>query len=99
MYEDYAISRELFHWQSQSTTSEQSETGLRYREHKKLGSRVLLLVREEAKCHGLGMAFTYLGPVQYVSHEGSRPMSITWRLQTAMPAWLWIASGKLAVGA
>ncbi|MGF1572423.1 MAG: DUF3427 domain-containing protein [Sumerlaeia bacterium] len=99
MYEDYAISRELFHWQSQSTTSVGSETGRRYREHEKLGSKVLLLVREEAKRDGLGMAFTYLGPVHYVSHEGTRPMSITWRLQTPMPASLWIASGKLAVGA
>ncbi|MCC6548178.1 DUF3427 domain-containing protein [Candidatus Sumerlaeota bacterium] len=99
MYEDYAISRELFHWQSQSTTSEGSETGRRYREHEKLGSRVLLLVREEAKRDGLGMAFTYLGPVRYVSHEGSRPMSITWHLQTPMPPGLWITSGKLAVGA
>lgn len=99
MYEDYAISRELFHWQSQSTTSEESETGRRYRDHDRLGSRVLLFVREEAKRDGLGMAFTYLGPVRYVSHQGSRPMSIIWRLQTPMPASLWIASGKLAVGA
>jgi len=99
MYDDYAISPELFHWQSQSTTSAESETGRRYRQHEKLGGRVLLFVREESKRDGLGMAFTYLGPVRYVSHEGSRPMSITWRLNAPMPATLWIASGKLAVGA
>lgn len=30
MYEDYAISETLFHWQSQSTTSSDSPTGQRY---------------------------------------------------------------------
>ncbi|MFM8398061.1 MAG: DUF3427 domain-containing protein [Pirellula sp.] len=29
MYEDYLISQELFHWQTQSNTSEQSSTGQR----------------------------------------------------------------------
>lgn len=99
MYDDYAISRDLFHWQSQSTTSADSTTGRRYRDHERLGSRVLLFVREEAKRDGLSMPFTYLGPVRYVSHEGSRPMSITWRLDTPMPTALWLASGKLAIGA
>ncbi|HSN96705.1 MAG TPA: DUF3427 domain-containing protein, partial [Candidatus Nanopelagicales bacterium] len=79
-YEDYAISRELFHWQSQSTTSEGSVTGLRYREHARRGSRVLLFVRERP-----GAAFRFLGPVDYVSHEGSRPMSVIWRLATPLP--------------
>ena len=27
-----------------------------------------------------------LGPLQYVRHEGSRPMSITWRMEHPMPA-------------
>lgn len=79
-YEDYAISDTLFHWQSQSTTSEDSPSGKRYRSG---GARFLLFVRENQ-----GDAYTYLGPVTYVSHEGSRPMSITWRLQTPMPAGL-----------
>jgi hypothetical protein len=30
-------------------------------------------------------AYTYLGPVAYVQHAGSRPMSIVWRLETPMP--------------
>ena len=46
MYEDYSISEELFHWQSQSTTSADSPTGLRYVNHEARGSRVLLFVRE-----------------------------------------------------
>ncbi|MCO1602824.1 hypothetical protein M8E35_15975 [Desulfosporosinus nitroreducens] len=30
MYQDYSISEELFHWQSQSRTTEESLTGQRY---------------------------------------------------------------------
>ena len=33
-YRDYAVSRELIHWESQSTTRADSETGRRYREHR-----------------------------------------------------------------
>lgn len=79
-YEDYAISDTLFHWQSQSTTSEDSPSGKRYQAG---GARFLLFVRENPRD-----AYTYLGPVTYVRHEGSRPMSITWRLQVPMPASL-----------
>lgn len=46
MYNDYSISESLFHWQSQSTTTEQSPTGQRYIHHRERGSRVLLFVRE-----------------------------------------------------
>ena len=34
MYEDYLISHDLFHWQSQSTTSAESPTGQRYIHHR-----------------------------------------------------------------
>ena len=37
-YRDYAISRELIHWESQSSTRADSETGRRYRTHEALGS-------------------------------------------------------------
>jgi len=80
-YEDYAISDSLFHWQSQSTTAEDSPSGKRYRGEG--NTQFLLFVRENQRD-----AYTFLGPVTYVKHEGSRPMSITWRLETALPAKL-----------
>ena len=86
MYEDYSLSDELFHWQSQSTTSDTSATGQRYINHVENGSRVLLFVREHKK-NALGTApYTFLGPVEYVSHNGSRPMSIVWKLRYKIPA-------------
>ena len=100
MYDDYSISEELFHWQSQSTTSADSPTGRRYVGHERMGSRVLLFVREfkrDAVLAGAA-AYTYLGTARYLSHEGSRPMSITWRLDRPIPARFLKATNKLVVG-
>jgi hypothetical protein len=61
--------------------------------------RQLLFVREKAKDEfGNTMGYVFLGEGDYVEHYGSKPMSITWRLHTPMPAYLWKASAKLAVG-
>ncbi|ERP90359.1 hypothetical protein Q670_01900 [Alcanivorax sp. P2S70] len=86
LYADYAISSTLFHWQSQSTTSDQSNTGNRYINHKALGYTPLLFVREQAKVRNYAQPYHFLGPVSYQYHEGSRPMSITWKLDIPMPA-------------
>jgi hypothetical protein len=96
MYEDYAISEELFHWQSQNTTSETSPTGCRYIQHRKRGNRILLFVREYKKINGLACPYSFLGSVDYVEHSGSRPMSIIWKLQNPMPAHLLRQTARLA---
>jgi len=85
-YRDYAISPELFHWESQSTTPEKSPTGQRYIQHEIRGSNVMLFVRSSNKdAFGRTTAFTFLGPATYQSHTGERPMAIVWRLHRAMP--------------
>ena len=97
MYEDYAVSRTLFHWQSQSTTSADSKTGRRYIRHAAEGGRILLFVREFKK-DALGTApYTFLGQASYVSHTGSRPMSILWRLEKPIPA-KYLKSLQQAIG-
>jgi hypothetical protein len=80
-YEDYAVSPTRFHWQSQSTTSEESATGQRYVRQKVNGTNFLLFVRPRK-----GDSFLFLGPLHYVSHSGSRPMSIYWDLDHSLPA-------------
>lgn len=80
-YRDYAISRRLIHWESQSTTREDSETGLRYQQHVARGSTVLLFARLTQD----DRAFWLLGPATYVSHEGERPMAIQWCLDEELP--------------
>jgi hypothetical protein len=36
--------------------------------------------------------YVFLGPADYVSHEGDRPMAITWRLRQPMPTEVYQAS-------
>lgn len=85
MYHDYAINDTLFHWQSQSTTSESSPTGQRYIHHNEIGSTVLLFVREFNKIQNISQPFLCLGTARYERHSGSRPMSIVWRLDEPIP--------------
>ncbi|GFG72190.1 DUF3427 domain-containing protein [Mycolicibacter senuensis] len=92
MYRDFALSDRLFHWESQSTTSAASPTGQRYIHHRENGSHILLFVRA-AKTNTLGAApYVFLGPADYASHEGEKPMAITWRLHRPMPAEVFQAS-------
>ena len=98
LYNDYSINETLFHWQSQSTTSAESATGQRYCNQKALGSKVMLFVREFKTDVGGTSPYTFLGLADYVKHEGSRPMNITWRLHNAIPAKYLKKTNKLVVG-
>jgi hypothetical protein len=99
-YRDLALGPALFHWESQSTTTESSATGQRYIHHASRGSRVLLFVREQRKQDGRSGAptepFVCLGFASYESHEGERPMAIRWRLEREIPA-AWLPVMALAV--
>ena len=86
LYDDYAISSSLFHWQSQSTTSAEAPTGQRYINHRKNGGKVLLFVREYKQDACGAAPYTFLGTADYVSHQGSRPMNIIWKLHHEIPA-------------
>jgi superfamily II DNA or RNA helicase/HKD family nuclease len=80
-YRDYAISRELIHWESQSVTRAASETGRRYQTHAQTGSSILLFARLRQD----DRAFWFLGPAEYVSHQGELPMAVTWKLRWPLP--------------
>lgn len=85
MYRDYAISPDLFHWESQSTTSLQSPTGQRYLQQRAAGTNAFLFVRHRKHIGNRTAAYTVLGAAEYQSHQGSRPIAITWRLRKPMP--------------
>jgi len=98
MYRDYAISDRLFHWQSQSTTSDTSNTGRRYIHQREHNNRILLFVREEKSVNQLAEPYYVLGPADYVRHEGSRPISIVWELRHAMPSHLVGKTARMVIG-
>ncbi len=98
MYDDYSINDVLFHWQSQNNTSEQSATGQRYINHNRMGSKIALFVREFKADKAGASPYTFLGLADYVTHVGSKPMSITWRLREPIPARFLKKTNKLIVG-
>jgi hypothetical protein len=97
LYKDYAISPELFHWESQSGTSQQSPTGQRYIRHQERGGQILMFVRQRRRQDGRATPYTFLGPADYVSHKGERPISFVWRLRRPMPAGMF-REAKVAAG-
>ncbi len=97
MYDDYAISETLFHWQSQNSTKPESPKGQSYINHHKLNKHIILFVRESN--HDINnnvMTYICLGKVFYKEHYGSQPMSITWKLENEIPPFLWSSIAKMA---
>lgn len=92
-YRDYAISDRHFHWETQGTASVHQGSGKRYVESPANGWSFFLFVRPEP-----GAPFAFLGPVEYESHEGDRPIAITWRLAYALPAALYERYATLRPG-
>jgi superfamily II DNA or RNA helicase len=86
-YRDYAISRELIHWESQNVVREDSETGRLYQEHEGQDWKIMLFARKDTT----GKDFWFLGPATYVSHQGEKPMAITWHLEVPLPGDLFLA--------
>jgi hypothetical protein len=93
-YRDYAIARDLFHWESQSSTSRESPTGRRYADR---SSTPLLFVRRNRRIGSFTPGFVYLGPLDFVETRGDRPMAITWRLRRPMPE-RWFRTAKAVAG-
>ncbi|MBM4223685.1 MAG: DUF3427 domain-containing protein [Gammaproteobacteria bacterium] len=86
MYQDYPISRELLHWETQSQTSQASDTGQNLINHKERGYTMLFFARSRKKIDGVTEPFTFLGPAQLVSFQSERPIQMVWRLEHPMPA-------------
>ncbi len=87
MYEDYAITDRLFHWQSQSQTSDTSAVGRRYIEHQAQGFTPILFIRDRKRLsNGLTSPYFFAGPLRYHKHEGSKPITFIWELEYALPA-------------
>lgn len=87
MYEDYAITDKLFHWQSQSQTSENSQTGQRYINHQSMNHTPMLFIRDRKKlANGLTSPYFFAGPLNYRSHSSEKPISFVWELEHPLPA-------------
>jgi superfamily II DNA or RNA helicase len=82
-YHDYAISTDLFHWQTQNSAGPNTMSGRRYLDSPENGWSFQLFVRARKK-----QPYRACGPVILERAEGAKPMSIVWRLAVSLPARL-----------
>ena len=99
LYQDYALNETLFHWQTQNAAFPERGKGLSYINHQDLDKKILLFVRERNEDEfGNTMSYVFLGDAKFTEYYGSKPMSITWKLEEAMPPYLWKDTAKMAIG-
>jgi len=99
LYDDYAISDTLFHWQTQNAASPEKGKGLSYINHKSNDKIILLFVRERNEDEFKNtMGYVFLGRATLLEYYGSKPMSIKWQLNEPIPPYLWKVSAKMATG-
>ncbi len=85
-YLDYAISDNLFHWESQAKDTVAGERGQNYIHHEARDRTIALFVRT-AKKDSAGRTIPYFsaGTATYVEHQSERPIQITWKLHHPLP--------------
>ncbi|MFD2670942.1 DUF3427 domain-containing protein [Marinicrinis sediminis] len=96
-YEDYAINEHLFHWQTQSRTSVESNTAQRYIHHQERGTGVALFVRAYKEENKFTAPYVFLGEAEYVQHDGNKPVNFVWRLKEEMPPAMLPAANKAII--
>lgn len=83
-YHDYALSTDLFHWQSQNSAASTTKIGQQYIQSAgdtPNGWTFQLFVRTDQDGPYLAC-----GPAKFQTSHGERPMNITWKLQVPLPA-------------
>ena len=94
MYDDYAVTPTLFHWQSQSGDKQSSPKIQRYINQGETGNVVSLFVREYKKNGSYTSPYVFLGNADYVRHEGEMPVSFDWKLHTSIPSGMFPSANK-----
>ena len=99
MYDDYAISETLFHWQSQNSSRPDIGKGLSYIKHQESNKKILLFIREKARDENKKtLGYVFIGEGNFKENEGEKPMNIKWELNEPMPNYLWKESAKMSLG-
>ncbi len=94
MYQDYPISRELVHCETQGPISQASPTGENLIHHQERAYTMLIFVRSRKTVDRTTSPFTFLGPAKLVSFESDRPIKMIWRLDHPMPVGLFDANRR-----
>ena len=84
-YGDHFLAPDLFQWQSQNRTRQDSAHGQLIRDHVARGVAVHLFVRAEKKRGATSAPFVYCGPVTFLDWHGDAPITVRWKLESALP--------------
>ena len=95
MYDDYAVTPTLFHWQSQSRDRQGSSKIQRYINHRETGNSISLFVREYKKNGTYTSPCVFLGNADYIRHEGEMPVSFDWKLHSPIPSGMFPSANKV----
>lgn len=87
-YHDYALTPEIFCWDSQNSASLDHGDGARYASQGETKHDVLLAMREKSN----GGSFKLIGLADFDSATGNRPIKIRWKLRTPLDAETFIIS-------
>ena len=88
-YQDHFETPERFEWQSQNRTTQKSKHGQLIKNHVDQDVAVHLFVRKKAKAGQRAAPFVYCGKLEFVDWQGERPISVSWRLLSPLPARMW----------
>ncbi|MGV3615758.1 MAG: DUF3427 domain-containing protein [Fimbriimonas sp.] len=86
-YADYFVAPDQLHWESQSTTSADSPTGMRLIHGH---GRHLFFVREDKDQDGRTAPFLCLGLACPISAQGENPIKLVWKLDHSVPDHIYV---------
>jgi superfamily II DNA or RNA helicase len=88
-YKDKFINERYFQWQSQNSTTQQSERGQNIIHNKARGVNLHLFVRKYREIDGKNEPFIYIGKGDTVQYEGEKPITVKIKLEHEIPATLY----------
>ena len=93
-YEDLFVSPNLFQWVSQNQHAQEGKVAQALKHHRDRDIQVHLFVRTARKTQrGKASPFIYCGDVEFIDWEGTKPITIRWRLKEQVPDYLQVAFG------
>ncbi|MHC0037949.1 DEAD/DEAH box helicase [Pseudoneobacillus sp. C159] len=93
-YQDKFIDQRYFQWQTQNSTSQQSERGQNIIRNKQRGINLHLFVRKYKEIDGKNEPFIYIGKGDAVEYKGDKPITVKLKLEHEIPANLYIEFTK-----
>lgn len=89
LYEDYAISQQLFHWQSMNKVRVDSIEGQRIVHQTTNGWKFILFVRDtKTDEYNNTNAYYCLGLMDFKSSHGECPMNVVWQMRQDIPGFI-----------